>query len=381
MIRILYVTDSLMAGGIESLLVSLVTRLDGTRFKPSLLCLYGPTVRSLHFAPQIHAAGIPLFTPDLGLGVWDKLKAIACIVSTAREIRPHIIQAEGYHANLLTRLAWPFLPATVLIGTVRGTHTAKQLFYERISHWTYKQMVVNAPHLKTMLVKQAHVPADKVLSISNGIDVQHFAHPHDEPLRQQIAAGMQRVFVSVGRISFEKSMHHTVEGFGLLKRRGELPSHVRLVIAGPIQEPAAQQALEQAIHQYELEDTVIQHPATTHPEDYYHACDVCLVYSPARTPGEGLPSVILEALAAGRPVLVSEAANAAQVIENNATGWVVRSNDPYHLADTLRSILTLSDAAFAQMRAACLQAVQAYTVDRMVQQYTLLYERWQPLNR
>lgn len=380
MIRILYVTDSLMAGGIESLLVGLVTRLDRTHFEPSILCLYGPTARPLHFAPQIHAAGIPLSTPDLGWRMSDKLKAVATIVSTARAIRPHIIQAEGYHANLLTRLARPFLPSTVLIGSVRGTHTAKQLLYERLSHWTCAQMVVNASHLKTMLVTRAHVPEKKVLDIPNGIDVEHFAHPHDDTVRQQIASGSGRTFVCLGRISFEKSMHQIVEGFGLLKRRDELPSNTRLVIVGPIQEPEAQRALAKAISQDGLEDVVIQHPATAHPEDYYHACDVCLVYSPARTPGEGLPSVILEAMAAGRPVLVSEAANAAQVIKDTVTGWVVRSNDPHRLADTLRSILSLSDQAFAQMREACLQAVQAYTVDLMVQRYMRLYERWQPPN-
>lgn len=380
MIRILYVTDSLMAGGIESQLVGLVTRLDHTRFEPSILCLYGPTARSLHFATQIRAAGIPLHTPDLGWGLWDKLKAVTGIVSTAQAIRPHIIHAEGYHANLLTRLAWPFLPSTALIGSVRGTHTAKQLLYERLSHWTCAQMVVNASHLKKMLVTRAHVPAKKVFAIPNGIDVGHFAHPGDGTVRRQIAPGIHRVFVILGRVSFEKSIHTTVEGFGLLKRRGELPADVRLVIAGPIQEPEAQRALEAAIHQDRLEDVVVQYPATAHPEDYYHASDVCLVYSPARTPGEGLPSVILEALAAGRPVLVSEAANAAQVIEDKATGWVVRSNDPERLADTLRSILTLSDAVLVQMREACLRAAQAYTVDLMVQRYMGLYERWQSPN-
>jgi glycosyltransferase involved in cell wall biosynthesis len=379
MMRVLYVTDSLMAGGIESLLVGLVTKLDSTRFEPSILCLYGPTARPLHFAPQVRAADIPLYTPDLGWSAWDKLKAIASIVSTARAVRPHIVQAEGYHANLLARLAWPFLPSTILIGSVRGTHTAKQLLYERLSHWACAQLVVNAPHLKTMLVTRAHVPEKKVLHIPNGIDIGHFAHPHDNTLRQQIAPGIHRVFVSIGRISFEKSLHRTVEGFGLLKRRGELPSSVRLVIAGPIQEPEAQQALEAAIHRDGLEERVIQHPATAHPEDYYHACDVCLVYSPERTPGEGLPSVILEAMAAGRPVLVSEAANAARVVEDKVNGWVVRSNDSAHLAETLRSILALSDEAFAQMRKACLQTVKAYAVELMAQRYMRLYECWQSL--
>src|SRR5690348_13930146 len=222
MIRILYVADSLMAGGIESQLVELLTRLDRTRFEPFLFCLYGPRARDLHFAPRIQAANIPLYTPDLGWSAWDKVKAVAHIVSVAWKVRPHIIQAEGYHANLLTRLAWPLLPPTKLIGTVRGLHTAKQLFYERLSHWMCSRMIVNAPHLKPMLAQGAHVPAGKISLILNGINVQHYAQPHDRGWRQTIAPDSRLVFVSLGRISFEKSMHHAVEGFGLLKRQGLL---------------------------------------------------------------------------------------------------------------------------------------------------------------
>jgi glycosyltransferase involved in cell wall biosynthesis len=207
MMRILYLTDSLMAAGIESQLVELVTRLDRTRFEPYVLCLYGPTSRNLHFAPRIRAAGIGLSTPDLGSSAWDKVKGIASIASTARAVRPQIIQAEGYHANLLMRLAFPFLPPARLIGTVRGIHSPKQLLYERLGQSVCERIVVNAAHVKTMLERHAGIPPSKVLHIPNGITLQRFAQPHDGSLRRRIAPQARRVFVSLGRISFEKNMH------------------------------------------------------------------------------------------------------------------------------------------------------------------------------
>ncbi|HEU5374096.1 MAG TPA: glycosyltransferase, partial [Ktedonobacteraceae bacterium] len=224
MIRILYVVDSLMAGGIESQLVELVTRLDRTRFDPHIFCLYGPHARELHFAPQVRAAGIPLYTPDLGTSAWDKMKAVMHLASTVRILRPHLIQAEGYHANFLMRLASVFFPRrTVLIGSVRGLHTAKQLFYERLSHRVCKQFVVNAPQVQKMLEMKASVPASKIHLILNGIALERFAGPHDDALRQRIAPDTRRVFVSLGRISFEKNMHWLAEGFGVLKRQQRLP--------------------------------------------------------------------------------------------------------------------------------------------------------------
>src|SRR5512146_1328804 len=108
MIRILYVADSLMAGGIESQLVALATSLDRARVEPHILCLYGPTARALRYAPELLAAGVPFTTLDLGWSARDKMRGVHGIVSAARQLQPDLIQAEGYHANLLLRFAKPF---------------------------------------------------------------------------------------------------------------------------------------------------------------------------------------------------------------------------------------------------------------------------------
>lgn len=370
MIRILYVADSLMAGGIESQLVELVTRLDRTRFDPHILCLYGPTARSLHFAPQIRAAAIPLYTPDLGWSAWDKARGMASILSTVWRVRPQIIQAEGYHANLLTRLVFPLIFFAKLIGSVRGIPTSKQLFYERLSYWLCRRIVVNAPHLKKMMEARAHIPASKVIFIPNGITLQRYAQPHDRDWRQRNAPGVRRVFVTLGRVSFEKNIHWTVEGLGVLKQQGRLPDDVRFFVVGPVHHSEAQVLLDKTIKQYGLEAVVMQHPQTAYPEDYYHACDVSILYSPA----EGLPNVCIESLAAGRPVIISEDANAAGVIDDEVTGWVVPTHDPNRLAEILHTVITMSDTELAAMHLACLTSAQQYSVEVLAQRYMGLYE-------
>src|SRR5260370_41884505 len=128
MMRILYVVDSLMAGGIESQLVELALGLHRTQFEPTVLSLYGPRARDLHFAPRLLAARVPLVQPDLGCTPGDKLRGIVSIVRAAHALQPDVIQAEGYHANLLTRLGWPILPRhTQMTGARRGVHTETQM--------------------------------------------------------------------------------------------------------------------------------------------------------------------------------------------------------------------------------------------------------------
>ena len=76
-----------MAGGIESQLIDLVTRLDRTRFEPVVVCLYGQAGRDLHFAPHLTAAGIPLRVLDLRLTLADNVKAVQRISAIARSFR------------------------------------------------------------------------------------------------------------------------------------------------------------------------------------------------------------------------------------------------------------------------------------------------------
>ena len=298
------------------------------------------------------------------------------IVRAARSLRPHFIQAEGYHANLLTRLAWPFLPrSTHLLGTLRGKHSDKQMRYERLSAWMCARIVANAPHLAGDLAARGRVPPEKIVVIPNGIDVRHFAAPpHDPNLREHIAPGARRVFVSLGRISFEKNMHWLAETFALLKRRGQLPSDARLFIVGPPHHERAQELLEETIADNNLMEAVIQHPETAYPGDYYAAADAVILFSPS----EGMPNVALEAMAAGKPVIISDGANASGVVEEGATGWIVPTGDTVALADTLRHVLDLSDAALVEMADACRERAAQFSITNLVERYSALYTELSP---
>lgn len=367
---ILFVTDSLMAGGIESQLVALATGLDRAEYAPRVLSLYGPTVRDLHFAPELERAGIPLDLPDLPMSAAGKARGVAAITRAVWQTRPRLIQAEGYHANLLLRLAAPVLPPVPRLGAVRGVLTPKQMRYERLSHWLLSAIAVNGPHLKEALVREGGVPAAKIHDIPNGIAVDRYRRPRDPALRARLARGGNRLFVSLARISLEKNVHWTVEALGLLKRRGALGEGVRFAVAGAPHHARAQELLDTAIARDTLEDVVAHYPATDDPAAYYAAADVVVLCSPAT---EGTPNVVLEALAAGRPVIISAAANAARVVEEGVTGWEVPTGDVEALAETLRCVIALPDAALEAMRPACVARAADFAAARMVRRYADLY--------
>jgi glycosyltransferase involved in cell wall biosynthesis len=367
--RVLFVTDSLMLGGVETQLVDLVTRLDRGAFDPIVLSLYGKRASDDHFAARLHAAGIPVVILDRRLNPTDKARMVYDIARAVRAYRPAIVQAENYHANLLTRAARPFMPKTKLIGTQRTFYTSKQLRYERLDQRFTDVLVASSPHLKQQLVDIARIPPDKVRVILNSIDTRRFAAPQDATVRARVAPRARRVLLSLGRISAMKRMHLIVEGMGRLKQRGQLPGDAQLLIVGPAQDPAMLRRIMDAVTTYDLADQITRLPGTDAPEDFYAAADVTMLY----TVDEGLSCVMLESLAAGRPVLISEESNGAGVIMDGVTGWVAPTHDSDAFTATLQRVLTMPAADLHAMRAACVAQAARYSIDILAQHYMNLY--------
>lgn len=369
--HILYCTDSLMAGGAEQQLVELVTRLDRQRFAPTVLCLYaGRAGRSLHFLPYLREYEVPVIILDLECNLAGKLRGVAEISRVVRRIKPDVIQAVNYHSNLLMRLARPLFPRPVkLVGCVYVKYTAKQLLYERLSSWLCDVIICNSPQLERQL--RAVMASQAVEVILNGIDLERFAKEQGHLFRSRFAPNARRVLLFMGRIARQKSPQRLVEALGLMKTAGALPSDIAVWIVGEIDDEGEQAWLTAKIDEHDLDDVVVQFPATHAPETMYAAADVLVVPSL----WEGLPNVVLESLAAGCPVIVSEAANAAGVIDHGANGWVFPSGDAIKLVEILRLALAESDEGLRSMRVACQQAAAGFGVEKMVKDYEALYAR------
>lgn len=368
MIRILYVTDSLLAGGTEQQLVALIGALDRRQYQPLVVCLYGEQAgRSLHFLPALQRLDVPVLVLDKTRKISMLFALIACIW----RLRPNLIQMVNYHSNLLVRLARPLLPLRVrLIGRIYVEYTRKQLLYEWLSGWLCWAIVTNSPQIVRRL--RSGAGRRRVRLIPNGIDLARFAETPDLNLRATYAPGARCIFLFVGRIARQKAVHLMVDALALLRQRGQLPDGVFLWLVGERSEPAADELLEAAIRRGQLAAVVRRCPVTQHPEDYYHAADALVLVSLR----EGLPNVILESFAAGRPVIVSEAANGAEIVRNGVNGWVVLTGDVEQLAAVFHRVI-VQPAMLASLRPACREAALPYSVEHMAAAYTELYAELQ----
>jgi len=151
--------------------------------------------------------------------------------------------------------------------------------------------------------------------------------------------------LAVGRLVEKKGFEVLVEAAARLA----VPFHLRIVGEGP-----RRAALEAAIAAAGLTDRVTLAGPATHaqlPREYARA-DVVVVPSieDHRGDRDGLPNVVLEALASGRPVVASAVGSVGSAVRDGRTGLLVPPRDPGVLADVLGALARRPDlrARFAR---------------------------------
>jgi glycosyltransferase involved in cell wall biosynthesis len=90
---------------------------------------------------------------------------------------------------------------------------------------------------------------------------------------------------------------------------------------------------------------------------------------------EGLPLTVIEAMACGRPVVVTDAGGTAELVDQGRTGYVVSVGDWSAAADRAVALLGDRSVASDMGRAARERAVAEFSLERMVSDYEALYER------
>ena len=145
--------------------------------------------------------------------------------------------------------------------------------------------------------------------------------------------------------------------------------NVYFLIAG---EGAQRAELEALQKQLQLGENVRFLGARDDPEALLSASDL-LVHSSL---WEGLPTVIMESMIIGTPVVATDLPAGRQLIGNNQRGWLARANDPEALAQTILTALASSPSTRAERaHQARLYIRSRYTIEQVARQHMELYQK------
>jgi len=205
--------------------------------------------------------------------------------------------------------------------------------------------VVTSGEAIRALVLAAGVPPDRVVAIPAGVRLASFdgAGARDgAPEALLRSLGLERpVIGSVAMFRGSKGHDHLLEAFQLL--RAEIPG-ARLLLVG---DGIRRQWVESLARERGLRDAVVFAGFRDDVPALLAAMD-CFALASTRT--EGVPQSLLQAFAAGTPVVATRIGGIPEVVEDGRTGLLVPPEDPRALAAALAAVLR--DGAAARQRAA-----------------------------
>ncbi len=194
--------------------------------------------------------------------------------------------------------------------------------------------------------------AKKIFGVYNGIHVGKFA---------STASRAGGGILTVGRYVEKKGFAHLIEACRILKERG-VPFHCDIVGEGPLQESLAAQIDAAGL----AGRVVLAGPRSQAELLPLYAASGLFVLPCVREAGGGmdnLPTVIMEAMAAGLPVISTPIAGVPEMIVEGRTGWVVPEKDPAALAGAIARALSTPDLAATCGEQGRLRAAELFSIE------------------
>ncbi len=369
-IKIVYVIGTLELGGAEHQLVALARGLDRSRYLSVVFCLTatGP------LRAELEQAGIRVACFGLrGLRIWrSPLRVFRIFLAFLREMRkekPAIVHGFLFHAYVLGACVAKLAGVPIVVSSRRslGRFKAKRPHYllaERLANRLTNVIVANSEAVRQDTICQEGVDPSRVRVVKNGIDASPYGLPSDPALRDSLGVSPSaRVIGVVANLIHYKGHRFLLEAVQEIHRRG-LDVRCLLVGDGPCRAD-----LERLVKNLGLEKDVVFLGSRQDVPRLLALMD--LVVLPSLE--EGFPNAILEAMAAGKPVVATRVGGTPEAVVHEETGLLILPGDPRALADAILRLLEDPPLAEKMGKAGRARVVSMFSVDKMVTQMEAVY--------
>jgi glycosyltransferase involved in cell wall biosynthesis len=321
----------------------------------------------------------PIFVPALQREVSpaDDLIAAREIRKLIKEFRPHVLHTHTAKAGAVGRIAAAISGTAkppVIVHTFHG-HVLRGYFTSPTTAW-FRQLeralarstdalIAVSPEVRDDLVQLGVAQRSRIAVIRLGLDLEARVHAPEgagAALREQLGIGRDRFVVGwLGRMTQIKRADDLLRAFALLDRED---SDLVLVGDGPLRK-----ALEEQAEALGIADRVHFVGYRSEVADVYDACDVVALSSA----NEGTPVTVIEALAAGVPVVSTDVGGLRDVVRNGTDGYLVDAGDVKALAQRMAALADDPERARAMGETARERVMERYAVPRLLGDVDRLY--------
>jgi glycosyltransferase involved in cell wall biosynthesis len=314
--RILLLVTDLEIGGTPTVVRELALRLQqpgSVHVEAACLARMGPV------AEQLIESGVPAIA--LGARHFRELpRVVARLIRLVRDSQIDTVFSFLIHANTAAAIASRFCRGVRFIQSIQTTQRTPRWHWwlQRVVQHSAERVVVPSPSAARVARAWADVPAGKLVVIPNAIDPAEFAVARP-------STGEQFRIGFIGRLDPVKRIPD------LLSAMGKLGRAFRLDIFGEGRERGN---LTSLIAQHGLRQRARLHGAVSSPQEALGQIDLLALPSAA----EGFGLVLIEAMAAGVPVVATDVPGICDVVTNEENGLLVPVAAPPQLAQAIRRI-------------------------------------------
>ncbi|HEY5627139.1 MAG TPA: glycosyltransferase [Nitrospira sp.] len=372
-----HVITKLELGGAQEVALYAVSHLNQTRFRPVLVAGAGGMLTE-------EAGRLPgvqtIIVPSLGRrihGIHDLLAFIELVV-LFRRLHPAVVHTHSSKAGVLGRWAAWLARVPIIIHTVHGFGITpaqpawlQRMFVllERVTGWITTHWIAVAT-VDVEKGRRWRLFRDNVSVIRPGIDPRPFQVPLHAAVRDQLRAefGASAHHYLIGTVACFKLQKAPEDVIKVAKRVCDSAPQARFVLIG---DGELRPRIEALIRQHRLQGRVHLAGWRRDIDKAIQAFDVLLLTSH----WEGLPRVILEASAAGVPVVATKVGGVEEVLTHGRHARLYDAGDVDGLATGLRELLEecLSGAGkHVEIRK---ELPEEFRIEEMVKQYQTLYDR------
>ena len=362
--RVLLLSTSLGMGGADRQILYLARALLEHNYEVRLVSM----TPLEEMGRQALAQGLPITSLDMTRGRAD-WQAFQRLVRLLREWQPHLLTSFMYHANMLGRLAGKWTGVPLIVTSIRSERTgnASRDWLMRVSNWMDHCSTTNSQEVANSLRQRGLLSAGKLRVIPNGVDVAALTAPAGEGSRIRRELGItptEFVWLAVGRLLPQKDYATLLEAFQPLA-----PAPARLLIAGrgplldELQERAQRLGIASQVSFLGVREDIAALLA---------AADGFVLSSA----WEGMPNVVMEALAAARPVVATRVGGVPELVETGKSGVLVQPRDPTALSQAMGQLMTLPVEQRRQMGLSGRNHVAAhFGLEAMADRWMTLYRQ------
>ena len=329
--RLLILSSSMGMGGADQQVLVLARAMRGLGHDLKIVSLtpLGP------MGVEAQKLGISTESLNMPRGVPDP-RGLIRLVRILRAWTPDVVHSHMVHANLMARVVRLFAPIPALISTIHNVYEGGGLRMAayRLTNGMVDQVTIVSEAAADRFVGEGIVPRNLIRVIPNGLDTERFRVAEEVPRSVRRSLGLENEFVwlAVGRFEVAKDHPNMLHAFARVRQSH--PNTVLLLVGrGSLQSETEMLARDLGLTEH-VRFLGVRHdvPEIMSAADGY-------VLSSA---WEGMPIVLLEAAAAGLPIVATRVGGNHEVVREGKSGFLVPPAEPEALAAAMLGLMKLT---------------------------------------